>query len=147
MARRLGRGQEGVLSVGFSGSTMFTELPKAIGRYRRAYPKVEFRLRELATAEQLMELLDGTLDAGLLRDGEPREGLTIEPVLREPFVAVLPSRHKLAAKAVISPSELKEEPFVLFARKLGNLASMTGRLPAARSTASVRISSRMRRNG
>jgi DNA-binding transcriptional LysR family regulator len=122
MARRLGRGQEGVLTVGFSGSTMFTELPKTIGRYRRAYPTVEFRLRELVTAEQLAALLEGTLDVGFLRDGEPKEGLAIEPILREPFVAVLPPRHKLAAKAVISPSELKDEPFVLFARKLGSLA-------------------------
>ena len=122
MARRLARGEEGVLTVGFSGSTMFTELPKAIGRYRRAYPTVEFRLRELVTAEQLVALLEGTLDVGFLRDGEPKEGLAIEPILREPFVAVLPSRHKLAAKTVISPSELKEEPFVLFARRVGTLA-------------------------
>ena len=122
MARRLGRGQEGVLAVGFSGSTMFTELPKAIGRYRRAYPRVEFRLRELSTAPQLIALEDGTLDVGFLRDGEAREGLTIEPIFREPFIAVIPSRHKLAAKAVISPFDLKEEPFVLFDRKMGNLA-------------------------
>ena len=66
--------------------------------------------------------MDGTLDAGFLRDGEPRQGLTIEPVLREPFVAVLPAGHRLAARAVIRPSELKDEPFVLFARKMGNLA-------------------------
>jgi DNA-binding transcriptional LysR family regulator len=106
MARRLGRGQEGVLTVGFSGSTMFTALPKAIGRYRRTYPMVEFRLRELATTEQMAALGEGTLDAGFLRDGEAREGLTIEPVLREPYVAVLPRRHRLAGKAAISPAEV-----------------------------------------
>jgi len=122
MARRLGRGQEGVLTVGFSGSVMFTILPKAIGRYRRGYPAVEFRLRELPTAEQTVALLNGTLDLGFLRDGEPREGMTIEPIVREPYLAVLPSRHKLAAKAAISLLELKEEPFVLFAREMGRLA-------------------------
>jgi DNA-binding transcriptional LysR family regulator len=41
-ARRLGSGQEGVLTVGFSASVMLTTLPKAIERYRRLYPKVEF---------------------------------------------------------------------------------------------------------
>jgi len=50
MARRLGSGQEGVLTVGFSGSVMLTTLPKAIERYRRMHPKVELRLRELVTA-------------------------------------------------------------------------------------------------
>jgi DNA-binding transcriptional LysR family regulator len=121
-ARRLGSGQEGVLTVGFSGSTMLTALPKAIGRYRASHPNVELRLRELVTAEQMVSLEDGTLDLGFLRDGEAREGLTIETILREPFVAALPSRHKLRAKTAISPAELRDEPFVLFARKMGNLA-------------------------
>jgi len=122
MARRLGSGQEGVLTVGFSGSIMFTALPKAIGHYRRVHPTVELRLREMVTADQIPLLLDGTLDLAFLRDGEPREGLTIEPILREPFVAVLPASHKLAAKTAISPVELKAEPFVLFTRKVGRLA-------------------------
>ncbi|MGA9553257.1 MAG: LysR substrate-binding domain-containing protein [Candidatus Sulfotelmatobacter sp.] len=65
MARRLGSGQEGVLTVGFSGSVMLTTLPKAIERYRRLFPKVELRLREVVTAEQAPSLLDGTLDLGV----------------------------------------------------------------------------------
>ena len=122
MARRLGSGRQGVLTVGFSGSSMFTVLPKAIDRYRRRYPGVELRLRELVTAVQTTSLIDGTLDIGFLRDAEPREGLAIEPLLREPFVAVLPSHHKLARKKAISPADLKREPFVLFDRKMGTLA-------------------------
>src|SRR4029077_4516433 len=122
IARRLGSGQEGVLTVGFSGSVMLTTLPKAIERYRRLYPKVELRLRELVTAEQMPSLLDGTLDLGFLRDGEPRDGLSIESILRERFIAVLPARHKLAGSATIRPGDLRNEPFVLFARRMGPLA-------------------------
>jgi DNA-binding transcriptional LysR family regulator len=122
MARRLGSGQEGILTVGFSGSVMLTTLPKAIERYRRVYPKIELRLRELVTAEQIPSLLDGTLDLGFLRDGEPRDGLSIEPILRERFIAVLPSRHRLARRATIRPADLRHEPFVFFARRMGPLA-------------------------
>jgi DNA-binding transcriptional LysR family regulator len=122
MARRLGSGQEGVLTVGFSGSVMLTTLPKAIERYRRLYPKVELRLRELVTAEQMPSLLDGTLDLGFLRDGEPQDGLSIESILRERFIAVLPSGHKLASKFTIRPRDLRNESFVLFARRMGPLA-------------------------
>ncbi len=122
MARRLGSGQEGVLTVGFSGSVMLTTLPKAIERYRRLYPRVELRLRELVTAEQMPSLLDGTLDLGFLRDGEPRDGLSIESILRERFIAVLPARHKLAGCATIRPRDLRNEPCVLFARRMGPLA-------------------------
>jgi DNA-binding transcriptional LysR family regulator len=122
MARRLGRGQEGVLTVGFSGSVMLTTLPKAIERYRRLHPEVQLRLRELVTAEQMPSLLDGTLDLGFLRDGEPRDGLSIESILRERFIAVLPARHKLSRKTTIRPADLRNEPFVLFARRMGPLA-------------------------
>jgi DNA-binding transcriptional LysR family regulator len=123
MTRRLGAGKEGVLDVGFSGSAMLTALPKAIESYRRMFPNVELRLRELVTAEQIPALLDGSLSLGFLRDGEPTSGLAIEPILRETFVVVLPAAHKLAKKKrAIRPIELKDEPFVFFDRRMGSLA-------------------------
>lgn len=122
MARRVGAGKVGVLNVGFSGSVMLTALPRAIESYRRMHPNVELRLRELVTAEQIPALLDGTLAIGFLRDGETREGLSLESVLHEPFIAVLPLRHRLARKKVLAPADLKDEPFVLFERRMGNLA-------------------------
>lgn len=78
MARRIGKGQEGVLSVGFSGSVMFTRLPFAIERYRRLYPKLELQLQELVTAEQMTALKEGALDLGFLRDGETDSAITIK---------------------------------------------------------------------
>src|SRR3982074_1967950 len=77
MARRLGSGQEGVLTVGFSGSVMVNTLAKEIERYCRRHPKGEVRSTELVTAEQAHALLDGTLELGFLRDAEPRDGLSI----------------------------------------------------------------------
>lgn len=122
MARRLGKGQEGVLSVGFSGSVMFTRLPFVIERYRRLYPKVELQLKELVTAEQMCALKDGALDLGFLRDGDPDSAVTIEPLVSERFVAILPKQHPLAAKTSLRPADLREEPFVFYARKMGPLA-------------------------
>jgi DNA-binding transcriptional LysR family regulator len=122
MARRLGSGKEGVLDVGFSGSIMFTALPKAIKAYRRMHPNVELRLREMVTAEQIPALREGRLAIGFLRDGEEAEGISIEPVFRETFIAVLPTSHRLARKSSIAPIDFKNEPFVFFARRMGNLA-------------------------
>lgn len=120
--RRLGRGEEGTLTVGFSGSVMFTELPAAIESYRRRFPKVELRLRELATSAQIAALLNGTLDLAFLRDGDPTEGLEIGTLLEERFVAVLPDAHPLARKRSLRVRDLQKEPFVLFARRMGPLA-------------------------
>src|SRR5215813_3951886 len=115
--RRLGRGEEGTLTVGFSGSVMFTQLPAAIEAYRRRYPKVELRLRELVTSAQIAALLDGTLDLAFLRDGDPTEGIQMSTVLREPYVAVLPAAHPLSRKRMLRVGDLRREPFILFARR------------------------------
>jgi DNA-binding transcriptional LysR family regulator len=120
--RRVARGEEGRLTVGFSGSVMFTELPAAIQRYRRAYPRVEVRLREMWTSEQLGALADGSIDVGFLRDGERRPDLAITPLLREPFHVALPAEHRLKGQRTVDPKDFEGEPFVLFARRMGNLA-------------------------
>ena len=120
--RRLGRGEEGTLTVGFSGSVMFTDLPAAIGIYRRRYPKVELRLREFSTSAQISALLTGTLDLAFLRDGDPTEGIEISTLFEERYVAVLPKAHALARKRSLRVRDLQSEPFILFARRMGPLA-------------------------
>ncbi|HEX4580539.1 MAG TPA: LysR substrate-binding domain-containing protein [Acidobacteriaceae bacterium] len=120
--RRVACGEEGRLRVGFSGSVMFTELPAAIQRYRRAYPRVEVQLREMWTSEQLPALADGSIDVGFLRDGERRPELAITPLLREPFHVTLPADHMLRRQRTVDPRSLEGEPFVLFSRRMGVLA-------------------------
>ena len=120
--RRIARGEEGRLTVGFSGSVMFTGLPAAIQRYRRAQARAEVQLREMWTAEQLPALADGSIDVGFLRDGERRPELAIMPLLRERFYAALPGDHKLRRQRTVDAASLKDEPFVLFSRRHGDLA-------------------------
>ncbi len=120
--RRLGRGEDGMLTVGFSGSVMFSELPKILQTFGRAYPKVELRLRELSTAAQLGGLLDRTLDLAFLRDGDETAGVEITPLHKERYVAVLPVKHSLSAKSRLRVADLANEPFILFARRHGSLA-------------------------
>ncbi len=120
--RRLGRGEEGTLTVGFAGSVMFTELPAAIQDYRRRYPKVELRLWELSTSAQISALLTGTIDLAFLRDAEPTEGIQIDALSEERYVAVLPVAHALARKRSLHVRDLRNEPFILFARRMGPLA-------------------------
>ncbi len=120
--RRLGRGEEGTLTVGFSGSVMFTDLPAAIESYRRRYPKVELRLRELSTSAQISALLTGIIDLAFLRDGDRTEGIEISTLFEERYVAVLPEAHGLAGRRSLRVRDLQREPFILFARRMGPLA-------------------------
>ncbi len=117
--RSAGRGEVGSLHIGFVGSAMLTNLPRILRAYREAYPRVRLRLHESFTARVIEGLENGTLDAGILRDGDPTEGLVIQTIFSEPFVAVLPLSHPRARQKSISASALRDEPFVYYPRSAG----------------------------
>src|ERR1700761_2622029 len=43
-AQQIGRGEEGTLSIGFSGSAMYSPLPLALERFRRKHPRIVVQL-------------------------------------------------------------------------------------------------------
>jgi DNA-binding transcriptional LysR family regulator len=118
-ARSIGGGEVGSLHVGFVGSGMLTNLPSIFRMYREAYPRVRLYLHESFTARVIEGLEDGTLDAGILRDGDPVAGLNVTTILSEPFVAVLPANHPRAKQKSLSPAALRNEPFVYYPRSAG----------------------------
>ena len=79
-------------------------------------------MRELSTSGQIAALLDGTIDLAFLRDGDPTEGIEISTRFAERYVAVLPEAHALTRKRTIRVRDLRNLPFILFARRLGPLA-------------------------
>jgi DNA-binding transcriptional LysR family regulator len=122
-AQRIGKGEEGTLSVGFSGSAMYGQLPFVLDHFRRLYPKVHVNLREMYAHEQQPLLLNGAMDVGFIRDGTPTDGLHMIPLSREPFHAAFPQSHKLAkVQGSLSPQELRDEKFVLFNPRIARLA-------------------------
>jgi DNA-binding transcriptional LysR family regulator len=83
---------------------------------------VELSLREMVTEAGIAALLDGTLDLAFLRDGDPTDGVEMSTLLREPFIAVFPQAHCLARRRGLRVSDLRDEPFIFFARRMGPLA-------------------------
>ena len=116
--RRAGRGETGTITVGFAASTMLTALPEVFRVYRDRYPGVELRLREMSTSAQLEALKAGMIDVGFLREPAPEPSIVAEPIVKEPFVAVLPPEHPLRERERLPPEALAEEPFVLFPRSV-----------------------------
>jgi DNA-binding transcriptional LysR family regulator len=121
-ARIVGRGEVGFLKVGFIGSGMLTALPAMLGQYRQQYPKVRMQLHESYTSMVMHGLTTNALDVGFLRDGGDAEGLVVEVLLSEPFVAVVPAGHRLANRKSISAAALRDEPFVFFSPTAGSRA-------------------------
>jgi DNA-binding transcriptional LysR family regulator len=118
-ARSIGLGQTGRLNVGFVGSGMLTTLPEILSRYVAAFPAVQLQLHESFTARVVDGLLGGDVDAGIVRDAEPVDGLVAIPMLSEPFVAVLPADHPHARDSSMSVADLADTPFVYPPRHAG----------------------------
>ncbi len=116
-ARRVQRGEAGVLRVGFVGSALLSTVPGTVQRFRRAAPGVEIELRERSTVEQLRALEAATIDVGLVRPPiDPGESLRTERVLRERTIVALGVGHPLTRLRRIPLRRLATEPLVLFPR-------------------------------
>jgi DNA-binding transcriptional LysR family regulator len=111
-ARSIGRGETGLLNVGFVGSATLTTLPAILRRHLDAHPDVQLRLHESFTARVVTGLQAGDVDLGIVRDPEPTDGLVATTLAEEPFVAVLPADHPHARDATVSVAALADAPFV-----------------------------------
>ena len=87
-ARRISRGDAGVLDIGFPATVALAILPRIIRACRQRHPDIEPRLSELATTPQHGALRAGALDLGFLREPEPDTELHMETAMSERFLAV-----------------------------------------------------------
>ncbi|WP_084961899.1 LysR family transcriptional regulator [Thermoactinospora rubra] len=119
-ARAAGSGRAGRLRIGFAASLALTVLPGLLRDFRQRFPGVRLDIREMTTAPQLAALCDKSIDIGLLREPPADEAeLSFRTILTEPFVAVLPAAHPLAAQRTVRLAQLAGSPFVLLPRAAG----------------------------
>jgi DNA-binding transcriptional LysR family regulator len=114
--RRTGTGELGRLALGFIHSSTYGLLPSIIGRFRKLYPGIELELHEMPITAQHAALLRGTIDLGLLRVQAAPAELEVVPVMSDPFVLALPSRHPLAGRSRVRLKEVAGDPFVMFGK-------------------------------
>ncbi len=137
-ARRVGRGELGSLSVGFVGSAMFSPtFPENLRDFRARYPDVDLRLRELSTTAQIEALSAGRLDVGLIRgpltSSMSATTLELVAIRSEQLVVALPATHRLAEATALRAIDLRDETFVIRARRdaPGLFSSLAGVMAGA----------------
>jgi len=88
-------------------------MPACIAACARAAPRVRFLLFDRIQQEVLESVRGGEVDFGVVVEPKAVDDLYCEAILQEPFVVVVPARHRLARLADVRWKALDGEPLVL----------------------------------
>ena len=108
-----GRGDVGMLAVGFVSIADYGILPPALKSFRTQFPLVEVQLHELTTDAQSRELRAARLDLGLGLAPVAEPDLTFRSILREALVLAAPSDHPAAKVDVVDLRTLSKTSFIV----------------------------------
>ena len=120
-------GLRGSLRIGTLTSMGGVNLPAVLGAFHRRHPRVDIHVTVSLTGSTGLaeEVRQGRLDVALV--GLPEAdlaGLAVRRVETRPYVALLPSAHRLAARRSVRLSDLAGESFIDTPRGFGNRVAM-----------------------
>lgn len=118
LAQRAAVGEIGALSIGFVPSADLSVLPKVIPAFAKRFPNVHLDLYNMTGASQVDALRDGRIQLGILLQPVDEDAFVVETILREPFVIVLPAKHRLAAHRRVALRSLAHENYIFFPRRI-----------------------------
>jgi DNA-binding transcriptional LysR family regulator len=121
--RRFDRGEQGVLSVGFTSSASLHPIaPQILRAFGAAFPLARIDVEERETYELILGLTSRRLDVAFMRFA-PTDlpELASTPLLDEEMVVAIPSNHELAREPgrPLRLEQLGNESFVLYRRPDG----------------------------
>jgi DNA-binding transcriptional LysR family regulator len=115
------RGAAGRIRLGFAGATYIHQQVIGIIRaYRADYPDVVISPEQSNTARLIASLRSREIDVAFVRPPVvDAEGLSVEPLVDEPMVIVLPESHPHAGDRSMSLAALASDTIILFPRSIG----------------------------
>ncbi len=117
--KRAGRGEVGRLRIGYCYGGLYDLVLSLLRRLRCAWPDAQMVIHQLPEREQLRALRARRVDIVLGRVTEPlTPDVIVRPLRDEKLIAILPVCHPLARDNEVKLSDLRDEPFVMFPRRL-----------------------------
>lgn len=103
----------GEFKIGIIPTVMPTLLPMYLKAFIKKYPKVKLKIEELTTEEIISKINDGHLDAAIVSTPLENETIKERVLFYEPFVAYIPTNHRLSSKKKIDVSDLEIDDMLL----------------------------------
>ncbi|WP_436492312.1 LysR family transcriptional regulator [Actinokineospora sp. HUAS TT18] len=108
-------GRTGRLAIRYFATAGAALVPPALAALRRSHPGIQVDLKLIDPEDPIPEVEEGRADVALVvhpRQGPLRGGVQLIHLLDDPYRAVLPRGHRLAAKRVLDLADLADEPWV-----------------------------------
>ncbi|MFI6461802.1 LysR family transcriptional regulator [Streptomyces sp. NPDC050528] len=112
-------GRTGRLTVRYFATAGAALVAPAVARLRAEHPGVQLELKLTDPEDPLPEVKEGRADVALVVGAsetfgasKAHEGVRLVKLLDDPYLAVLPKGHRLAARRSVQLAELAEEPWV-----------------------------------
>ena len=106
----------GTVKVATVYSVGLHELPPKVREFMSKFPSVKIDLEYSRTTRVVRDVLNGTVELGVVAFPEQKRGLTIVPMESNRLVLICPPDHEFAERTQIKVTELQGRDFVLFER-------------------------------
>ncbi len=106
----------GTVKVATVYSVGLHELPEKVREFMQKFPSAKIDLEYSRTTRVVRDVLNGTVELGVVAFPEPRRGLTIVNMPPNRLVLICPTDHRLAKRAQVKAADLNGQDFVLFER-------------------------------
>jgi DNA-binding transcriptional LysR family regulator len=105
---------QGQFSLGLPPVIGPSFFPGIIARFRRQFPQVEIRIVEEGGRLVEQQVLEGTLDLGVVVLPVDENRFEMLPLVERELHLVVHARHPLSGRRKVHLAELKEEDFIMF---------------------------------
>ncbi|CAN5653350.1 LysR family transcriptional regulator [soil metagenome] len=106
----------GTVKVATVYSVGLHELPPKVREFMTKFPSAKIDLEYSRTTRVVRDVLNGTVELGVVAFPEQKRGLTIVPMASDRLVLICPPEHEFAERTKIKVTELQGRDFVLFER-------------------------------
>jgi LysR family transcriptional regulator, transcriptional activator of the cysJI operon len=106
----------GTVKVATVYSVGLHELPTKVREFMKKFPSAKIDLEYSRTTRVVRDVLNGTVELGIVAYPEPRRGLTIVPMPSHRLVLIAPPDHPFAKRSKLKIDDLQGQDFVHFER-------------------------------
>lgn len=106
----------GTVKVATVYSVGLHEMPAKVGEFMSKFPTAKIDLEYSRTTKVVRDVLNGTMELGVIAFPEPRRGLTVVQMPAHRLVLICPPDHKFAKRSQVKAKDLNGMDFVLFER-------------------------------